>query len=122
MRAEEAKQPLVEMAPGNLSRWLLAWLPVIQGEATAAIIAGWKRKASKEPNLRDRRLLAHLTLTFAKLAEGRLKHRLFAWELLLQPSLRDSREFSTPAYPRTKVLGYSQSSLRDYKELSSHSN
>ena len=94
LREEEAKQTLVEMTPGNLSRWLLAWLPLMQGGATAAIIAGWKREASKEPNLRDRHLLAHLTLTFAKLAECQeaWAHELEGWAVIKSEYLEELRE------------------------------
>jgi hypothetical protein len=65
LRDEDAASTLAEIAGGVISRWLLAWLPLMHGGGEAGIIENWKREANKEPRQRDQRLLAHLTLTFA---------------------------------------------------------
>jgi hypothetical protein len=79
LRDIEATETLAAISAGEISRWLLAWLPLMRGGGAAGIIEGWKREALKEPSERDRRILAHLTLTFARLGK-----RLPAWTNALE--------------------------------------
>ena len=94
LRDIEATETLAAISTGKISRWLLAWLPLMRGGSAAAIIEGWKREALKEPVERDRRLLAHLTLTFARLGK-RLPawtHALEGWAVMKSEYLEELRE------------------------------
>jgi hypothetical protein len=64
------------------------------GWAEASIIEGWKVEAAREPDLRDRRLLGHLTLTFANLAGCRAvwKRGLEGWAVIKSEYLEELRE------------------------------
>ena len=46
---EDLADLLREVTSGDISCWLLAWLPLLQGGAEAGIIKGWKREALREP-------------------------------------------------------------------------
>jgi hypothetical protein len=94
LRTEDAVATLRNIAAGTISRWLVAWLPLMRDGAEPGIIEGWKAEASKEPNLRDRRLLAHLTLTFSNLARCReaWQARLEDWAVIKSEYLEELRE------------------------------
>jgi hypothetical protein len=94
LRAEEAAATLRDLAAGAVSRWLLAWLPLMRGGAEVGIIEAWKVEAAREPELRDRRLLAHLTLTFANLARCRAawQAELEEWAMIKSEYLEELRE------------------------------
>ncbi|HKI34889.1 MAG TPA: hypothetical protein VKA46_23730 [Gemmataceae bacterium] len=94
MRNEDAAATIEEIRAGTISRWLLAWLPLMRGGAEAGIIEAWKVEAVEEPGERDRRLLAHLTLTFAALAQCRAawQHKLEGWAVIKSDYLEELRE------------------------------
>jgi hypothetical protein len=94
LRTEDAAATLDAVAAGTISRWLLAWLPLMRGGAEPGIIERWKTEAGKEPGERDRRLLAHLTLTFAALARCRAawQGQLEGWAVIKSDYLEELRE------------------------------
>jgi hypothetical protein len=94
LRTESAAATLAEIAAGDASRWLLAWLPLMQGGAEAGIIRGWKRQARQEPSKDDRGLLGALTLTFATVAGRRpvWKRGLEGWTVSKSQYLEELRE------------------------------
>jgi hypothetical protein len=94
LRTESAAATLSDIAAGASSRWLLAWLPLMQGGAEAGIMEAWKSEAAKELPQRDRQLLAHLTLTFAGLAGCRpaWQHQLEGWAVIKSEYLEELRE------------------------------
>jgi hypothetical protein len=94
LREEEAAATLAEIAAGSWSRWLLAWLPLMQGGRDPGIINGWKHEAMREPQERDRGILAGLTLTFAELAECRppWQQALEGWNVIKSAYLEELRE------------------------------
>lgn len=68
LRDEDAGATLREVSARAIPRWLLAWLPLMQGGDEASIIEAWKREALNQPREADQQILAGLTLTFAALA------------------------------------------------------
>ncbi|HKI33077.1 MAG TPA: hypothetical protein VKA46_14595 [Gemmataceae bacterium] len=94
LRTEDAAATLRDIAAGAISRWLLAWLPLMQGGAEAGIMEAWKIEAAKESQEYDQRLLAHLTLTFAGLAQCRAawQHQLEGWAVIKSEYLEELRE------------------------------
>ncbi len=94
LRIEDAAATLTEVAAGSISRWLLAWLPLMRGGADAGIIEGWKREALKEPFKDDQGILATLTRTFAALAGCRpvWQYGLEGWAVLKSEVLEELRE------------------------------
>ncbi len=96
LRDEDAAATLRDIAAGVISRWLLGWLPLMQGGAEPSIIAGWKREAAKEPHKSDRADLTQLTLTFATLAGCRpvWERALEDWAMLTSPYLDEVRQQS----------------------------
>jgi hypothetical protein len=94
LRTEGAAATLAEIAAGNVSRWLLAWLPLMRGGADAGIIEGWKREVVVELSGTDQRLLAELTRTFAGLAGCRpvWQRGLEGWAVIKSEYLEELRE------------------------------
>lgn len=94
LRTEDAGATLRDIAAGEISRWLLAWLPLMRGGAEPSIIGGWKRVAIREPRRRDRGILAPLTLNFAALAGCRAEWQrgLEGWAVLKSGYLEELRE------------------------------
>jgi hypothetical protein len=70
LRTEDARATLDAIVTGTISRWLLAWLPLMQGGAEPGIIEAARREALKEREKADLGILAGLTLTFATLADN----------------------------------------------------
>jgi hypothetical protein len=70
LRDEDAGATVDAIATGAISRWLLAWLPLMRGGAEPGIIEAARREALKEPSEGDLGILAGLTLTFARLADN----------------------------------------------------
>jgi hypothetical protein len=93
LRQESAAEMLRGVASGDFSRWLLGWLPLLQGGAEAGIIKGWKREARREPK-GNRGILAGLTKTFAALAGCRAvwDRALEGWDVIKSPYLEELRE------------------------------
>jgi Domain of unknown function (DUF4351) len=71
LRDEEAAELLAGVAAGRVSRWQLAWVPLMRGGAEPGIIAAWRREAERLADEGQRADLAVLTLTFAALARCR---------------------------------------------------
>jgi hypothetical protein len=94
LRDEDAGATLTDVAAGTISPWLLAWLPLMQRGADPGIIQAWTTEAVKLPGQRDRRILAHLTLTFAALARRRdaWQERLEGWAVIKSDYLEELRE------------------------------
>jgi hypothetical protein len=91
---EDAGATLTDVATGTISPWLLAWLPLMRRGADPGIIQAWTIEAVKLPGERDRRILAHLTLTFAALARRRdaWQGRLEGWAVIKSEYLEELRE------------------------------
>jgi hypothetical protein len=68
LSAEDAAQTLARIAAGDLERWVLSWLPLLQGAAEATNLMEWKRLASQEPDSHGRSDFGALALVFAELA------------------------------------------------------
>jgi hypothetical protein len=94
LRDEDAGATIDAIATGAISRWLLAWLPLMRRGANPVIIDGWMIEAAKVPGERDRRILAHLTVTFAALARCRAAwhSRLEGWAVIKSDYLEELRE------------------------------
>ncbi len=94
LRNEDAAATLAEIAAGVISRWLLAWLPLMRDGAEASIIEGWKRQAVVELQETDQKILASLTRTFAILAGCRAvwQRGLEGWAVLKSEYLEELRE------------------------------
>jgi hypothetical protein len=94
LRQEVAGEMLRDVESGSISRWLLAWLPLLQGGAEAGTVEGWEREALQELGDRDRQILTGLTLTFADLAGCRAEweRKLEGWNVLKSPYLEELRE------------------------------
>jgi hypothetical protein len=115
LRTEIAAATLAEVAAGNASRWLLAWLPLMQGGAEAGIIEGWKREVVVGLSETDQRLLAEVTRTFAVLAGCRpvWKRGLEGWAMLKSEYLEELREaVRTEARAEGEVSGMHKAILR----------
>jgi len=67
LRDEDAAATLAEIAAGQTSRWILPWIPLMNGAAKPTMIAEWVRLAGAESNPRWRGEFAGLALTFAGL-------------------------------------------------------
>jgi hypothetical protein len=94
LRDEDAGATLSDVTAGAISPWLLAWLPLMQRGADPGIIEAWMTEAGKLPGARDRRILAHLTLTFATLGRCRAawQNRLEGWAVIKSEYLEELRE------------------------------
>ncbi len=94
LRDEDAGATLRDVAAGEISRWLLAWLPLMHGGAEAAIIEGWLREAVVGLPKRDQDILAGATLTFAAMTrELETWHRaLEGFDVIKSPYLEELRE------------------------------
>jgi len=93
LRDEDAGVTVGQVAAGTISPWVLAWLPLMHGGADPGIIEAWTIEAGKVPGERDRRILAHLTLTFAALARRRAAWgRLEGWAVIKSDYLEELRE------------------------------
>src|SRR5262245_47746642 len=94
LRDRDAAATADEITAGQASRWLLAWLPLMQGGGEADIIERWKREAARLPTERDRQALAGLTLTFSELArrDAVWNRALEGWTVIKSPFLEELRE------------------------------
>jgi hypothetical protein len=94
LRNEDAAATLALIESGQGSRWLLAWLPLMQGGADPGIIGRWRDEAGKEPTERDRATLGVLTLIFARLAGCEMEWRrgLEGWTVMKSEVLEELRE------------------------------
>jgi hypothetical protein len=73
---ESAAALMAGVAAGELSPWLLGWVPLLRSGDESAIIVLWRAAAEgRLPDAQDRADLGALTLTFATLARCRA-----AWE------------------------------------------
>jgi len=115
LRQEDAAATLREITAGTISRWLLAWLPLMQGGAEPRIIEGWKIEATREVEKTDRDILAGLTLTFAALVQsGAVWDRaLEGFDVIRSPYLEELREqVRTLARAEGQVEGLRKAILR----------
>ncbi len=69
LRQESAATTLADIAAGRTTRWLLPWIPLMQGGGQPATMDQWKRAALAEPDPETRATLGGLTLVFAELAK-----------------------------------------------------
>jgi hypothetical protein len=94
LRNEDAAATLRAITVGEISCWLLAWLPLMQGGAEPSIIDGWKRVAARDLGEYDRGILAPMTLQFAALAKCRAEWQrgLEGWTMLKSEYLEELRE------------------------------
>ncbi len=94
LRNEDAVATLRDITAGSISRWLLAWLPLMQSGSAADIIIRWRREALREPDQDDLGILAGLTLTFAALCRNRAvwDRGLEGIDVIKSPYLEELRE------------------------------
>jgi hypothetical protein len=94
LRTEDAGATLDAIAAGAISRWLLAWLPLMRGGADPGIIEAARREALKEANKNDLGIVVGLTLTFATLADNYSvwNHGLEGIDVITSPYLEELRE------------------------------
>jgi hypothetical protein len=94
LREEDAAATLRAIAAGDVSRWLLAWLPLMQGGGQTGIIEGWRAEAVKVGATDDLAILAGLTLTFARLADNQAvwERGLEGIDVIKSPYLEELRE------------------------------
>jgi hypothetical protein len=94
LRNEDAAATLREITSGTISRWLLAWLPLMRGGTEAGIIEGWLREARREPSQDEQGNLAGLTLTFAVLSKNHSvwDRALEGFDVVKSPYLEELRE------------------------------
>jgi hypothetical protein len=115
LRAEDAAATLSEITAGTISRWLLAWLPLMQRGADPVIIEGWKQEALRTPQIRDQGILAGLTLTFATLdgTQEVWERSLEGFDVVKSPYLEELREkVRTLARAEGKAEGLREAVLR----------
>jgi hypothetical protein len=79
LRDEPAAATLAAIAAGRTTRWLLPWIPLMQGGAEAGIMEQWKEVAVTEPDRQVRSTLGAFALLFAELAD-----RAETWTLALE--------------------------------------
>src|SRR5216684_2357186 len=91
---EDAWELVADVAAGEISPWLLGWVPLMRGGAESAIIASWRVEAQRLlTDERDRADLGTLTLTFATLARCRpvWEQGLRGWNMNTSPFLDEIR-------------------------------
>lgn len=79
LREEEAGRTLEDIRSGRITRWLLPWLPLMNGGDGAAIIDGWLSLVNAEQDIEIRATLAGFTKIFAEYAK-----RLDVWKRVLE--------------------------------------
>jgi hypothetical protein len=68
LREEAAGDTLADIAAGRTTRWLLPWIPLMNGGAEMSIMEQWQQVASTEPDAQVRSTLGAFALLFADLA------------------------------------------------------
>jgi len=77
---ESAADTVAGVAAGDISPWVLGWVPLMRGAGESGIIVRWRAEAERRlTDARDRADLGALTLTFATLAGRRA-----AWDRALR--------------------------------------
>jgi hypothetical protein len=118
LRDEDATATVQEVAVGAISRWLLAWLPLMRNGAEPGIIEAWQREAPRELKVTDQQILAGLTLTFAGLA-GNLEvwgHALEGFAVIKSPYLEELREqVRTEAHAEGRAEGRSEGQVESMR-------
>lgn len=93
--ADEDGPTLVRgVAAGEVSPWLLPWVPLMQGGGDSAIIGQWLQVAERHiTDTQDRAALGMLTLTFAALArcEAVWRRGLRGWNMKTAPIFDEAR-------------------------------
>jgi hypothetical protein len=92
--AEDARVPVTDVTAGQLSVWLLGWVPLMQHGGDSAIIAKWRTVAEQHlPEARDRADLGSLALVLARLAGCRdqWEQGLRGWNMETSPFLDEIR-------------------------------
>ncbi len=91
---EDAAALLASVAAGEISPWLLGWVPLMRGGGESAIIVPWRLQVERRlADERDRADLGSLTLIFATLAGCRpaWEHGLKRWNMKTSPFLDEIR-------------------------------
>jgi hypothetical protein len=94
LRNEDAAVTLRDITAGAISRWLLAWLPLMRGGTEPGIIQAWRVEAVKIGDKNFLGTLAGLTLTFARLADHQpvWQRGLEGIDVVKSPYLEELRE------------------------------
>jgi hypothetical protein len=79
LRDVSAADTLLDIAAGKTTRWLLQWIPLMQGGGEMIIMEQWKQEGLAEPDTHVRSTLGSFALNFADLA-GRSE----LWEQALE--------------------------------------
>jgi hypothetical protein len=91
---EHATAVVAKVAAGNVSPWLLGWIPLMNRAGESSIIAQWCAEAEcRFRDERDRADLGSLTLTLAVLAghQPAWRHGLRRWNVQTSPFLDEIR-------------------------------
>lgn len=94
LHEESAAATLADLAAGRTTRWLLPWIPLMQGGAEAGIIEPWTAIALTEPDPQVRSTLGAFAVLFADLA-GRAdpwKQALEGWDMRTSQVVEEWRE------------------------------
>jgi hypothetical protein len=106
LSTESAGSTLARIAAGDLDRWVLPWVPVLQDAAEAANMAEWKRLAAQEADSRNRSDFAALAAEFAELAGTAALWRkaLKGWNMRESPQVLEwQREARTEARTEARL-------------------
>src|SRR6516225_4985664 len=116
---ENAANLVAGVAAGEISPWLLGWVPLMQGGGESDIIAEWRAEAERRlTDERDRAVLGATAATFASLANCRpaWDHGLKGWNMKTAPLFdevrKESREEGRMEEARTLVLRQGRQKFR----------
>jgi hypothetical protein len=104
---EGAAEVLARVAAGDISVWVLGWVPLMRGGGELAIIAQWRSSAERVlSDPRDRADLGALALTFATLAGCRAawERGLRGWNMQTSPLWDEIRAEGRVEGVRARVL------------------
>jgi hypothetical protein len=97
LAGEDAARILAAVAAGEISAWLLGWIPLMHGSADAAIISEWRAQVNRHlRSKRDRADLGSLVLVLATLGgcQSTWERGLRGWDMKTSPFLDEIRSES----------------------------
>ena len=119
LRDEKAAVTLAEIADGRLGRWILPWIPLMNGGGKPTMIEEWKRLALLEPDRRARGSHGAIALIFAGLARRHKpwKQALEGWNVTESPIVNEWKAEGEAKGKRESLLQFLR--LRFTEELPS---
>jgi hypothetical protein len=105
-RDEDAASTMASIDAGQVSRWLLPWIPLMKGGGKPTMMAEWARLANAETNPRSRANYASLALVFAGLTRhlDRWKQALEGWNVKKSPVVEEWRAEARAEARRDDIL------------------